>query len=101
MARKGQHGKAAKRGKAAERADEAAAIAAPRKATRRGGRREQAPDLEANHLSSRLAAEQDCAELLAQHGTTPSAPPSPNKSLRHFATQALGPLHRTYRARHK
>ena len=62
MARKGQHGKAAKR------ADEAAATAAPRKAIRRGGRREQTPDLEADHLSSLLTAEQDRAEPLVRHG---------------------------------
>ena len=72
MACKRQHGKAAKRGKAAEQADEAAATAAPRKATRRGGRREQAPDLEADHLSSLLAAEQDRAEPLAR-GRLPAA----------------------------
>ena len=74
MARKEQHGKAAKRGKAAERADEAAATAAPRKATRRGGRREQAPDLGADHLSSLLAAEQDRAEPLARHGRARERP---------------------------
>ena len=68
MPPKTKRGKATKRGTAEEQANEAAATAAPRKATRRGGRHDQAPDLEADNLSSLLAAEQDRAEPLARHG---------------------------------
>ena len=57
-----------KQGKAAKRVAEAAGTAPPPKATRRGGRREQASNVNGEHLSDLLAAEHDRAEPPPRQG---------------------------------